>query len=216
MVAGMRRGALALATAGVMALGTVTPSEASESGLTREQEQTVYDAMVRDGMDPAIALEESQGENADVYPVSYGEEEYVGRAERVLSRDWPDGRVGGTCTGYTRAIYRKKTAYTIYGVALYWHKLQVNWCYNNKTVTAAWSTRTQSTSTFASVGGWYFDKYTEYSENLYTYNGRTNGGAAFVSEALWRACTSFRVGCWSAKSLRPRVYVHYDGSYSTY
>lgn len=211
-----RRGFSAFAIAGVMALASAMPSLASESGLTAEQEQTVYAAMIRDGMDPAIALEESRGENADEYPVSIRDEEYVGQVEKVHNRDVAEARVGGTCTGYTRAIYRQKTAYTVYGVAMYWHRLQVNWCYNHKTVTAAWSTRTHSTSTFASVGGWYFDKYTEYSENLYTYNGRVNGGGAFVSEALWRACVSYRVGCWSAQSLRPRVYVHYDGTYSTY
>ncbi|MFQ6170919.1 hypothetical protein ACK8HX_04870 [Oryzobacter sp. R7] len=216
MSAVIRRGGLALAIAGVMALATVTPSRASESVLTVEQQQTVYEAMVRDGMDPAVALEESRGEHADVYPVRYTEEVDASEPQKVQNREVPGARVGGTCTGYTRAIAHTKTAYTVYGAALFWHRLSVYWCYNHKAVTAAWSTRSQSTSTFASVGGWYFDKYTEYSENLYTYNGRVNGGAAFVSEGLWRACASRGVGCWSARSLRPRVYAHYDGSYSAY
>lgn len=184
---------------------------------TSSDMQKVVDALVADGATLAQAQADAEKpEIRDWIDVSSSDElivEPAGSSPQMAPSE-PQMAIGSGCTGYSRSGWAKRYFYTWWGHTLGYAKLNYTWCYNYKRVT--WETHSKRVwlSTDAQVSGWSFNSWTDSEEYFYTYNGRTNGGVKIADEAYFRFCTPIRVVCSNSAYVRPRAYLHYDGTVS--
>lgn len=199
--------------------------------MTADEEATVYNALIDQGVDATTAEQvASDPDQAQYVAVSGGYEQggdglqWVEPASSnsgaVISNGTATSNGGvtiealGTCSGYSGYVYRNQSAYNVWGWLLVRITLRTDFCYNYSRVTYAHSTRTAYVSQYAAVGGWYFDKWTAFSEAWYTYNYHYYGGVKTETQGYFRMCT-LKLGCVSSEFLTARTYAHYNGTWST-
>ena len=122
----------------------------------------------------------------------------------------------GTCSGSSKTAWRTQSIKNTYGTTLAYIKLSTTWYYNGSRVTCAYSARTPYVTTYGALGGWEFKGWTDFGEQFYTYNSRTNGGVKTWTSGWFKGCNRI-VGkeLCSTGTTTARTYVHYDGTYST-
>lgn len=198
--------AVALLIQGPMAWGaTAAPA------LTPSQKGVVYKALVSRGVNAAVAQKVSTDPSmASAVGTSVGSSESSGGATVPRGVAIPMS-VGSSCSGYSGWVARSQWINNVWGQRLMSASLVTNFCYNFNQVTYSWSSKSESVTTLASVGGWFFSSWSEFSEGWYAYNNHADGGVATVAQADFQNCF-FRVGCIGSAQLIMRTYVHYDGS----
>lgn len=227
----MRKHAIGALAATVLAIVTIlsaAPAQAAPVGPniypSDDQITQVYNAMVANGISPNQAAQDVEDPAIrDWYPTTSSDELVVEAtantatttsSPKTTNRDAREAAVGTSCTGSSKSGYTRRWFYTWWGRALGYAKINVYWCYNGSRVTYEGHSRSVYLTTDAQIAGWKFNSWTDSVEYFYTYNNHTNGGVKVAEEAYFQFCTPIKVVCASSAFVRPRVYVHYDGTWT--
>lgn len=121
---------------------------------------------------------------------------------------------GRYCTGTARSGAVRRSFYTWWGKTLGYAQDNHTWCFSGGKITFVSHYGSHMITTDAGIAGWSWNGWGEGEEYPYTYNGHVYGGYKILRTGQFKFCTPIRVVCTGGADVRPRVYLHYDGSRS--